>query len=239
MRFNAVRAPTPIPCHGVQLAAGPAMAPFALRCRMPCSRRRGGPSAALTDRHFRPAMLGRLREQKGNASPMNRLLAAALIAGTVALVPPVWADMPMSPIYPTSPRKSEPAAQVATPAKIAAPAPRAAAPESEPVATAAIPPLPPAAASPSENASAATAAEAASPTPAAASPLEKTSVAAAPGRKATAETPPQKRQPKRQARRHYPKYYHYPPPAGAVYGGPSAGWGGGRYGPSPYSDAGP
>jgi hypothetical protein len=166
------------------------------------------------------------------------LLAATVFAGMEVLSFPAAADMPMSPVYPTTarPKRSAPAeppapaaspvvekpapapggtkeAAVRPPAKAAAPASAANSEGAGPVFEAAIPP--PVAAEPADKAQ--------PPAPAAATPPERQKTATA--------KPRQRRQP-----RTAPYAYSHSRYPAAAYTDPQRGWGGGRYGPSPMSD---
>jgi hypothetical protein len=153
---------------------------------------------------------------------MNSWLGALMTAVVLAMAVPGHAQAPMSPIFPTLPSKSaqppaSKAISVAPAAGVTKPAPAVARsePDDPAVATAVIPPPlpdPPAAkAEPQKRATAQTGAE-----------------SAAAQRRADRRS--------RYARRRFAPYYAYP-----SYGYATAtvsGWGGGRFGPTPYSTSG-
>ena len=163
---------------------------------------------------------------------MHRLLRVVMLAVVVAVAGSSLAQTPMSPLYPTTirnapqPGASEKITSVpATPNTTAAPKPEPA-------------PTPPIAATTSPGDVPVAAADI--PPPPAAAP----SASARPQRPATVQFPPNnavtpapkaKRQPRaaqarRYARRSYARWY---------YGYAPGSWGGGQYGPAPYSASGP
>ena len=160
---------------------------------------------------------------------MDRWFAIGMLVALGTASVPAAAEMPMSPVYPTGARKSQPApaqpappvkaspvAAVATPASVAPKAGPASATADVPVATAAIPPLPP----PAENA--------------VAEPALIEEAAAAPPR-------PQPRRQRQYARRQSPGYYGHPAHymrRAAGYSDLSRGWSGGPHGPSPNGGSG-
>jgi hypothetical protein len=170
---------------------------------------------------------------KRDLEAMYRRVGAVMVV-VIAMAVPVLAQVPLSPIYPTVPRNSPqpgaskaitavPATTNAAPAAKpeAAPASTAVATPSQgdiPVATAAIPPpfpsTPPANALPQRPATAL-------------SPLERAAAVAPNVRRQTRTA-----RHKRYARRTYARWYY-------GYGVPITGWGGGQYGPAPYSASGP
>lgn len=155
---------------------------------------------------------------------MGRLLGAVLLAGIVALEPAL-AQNPMSPIYPTGPAKPRPARP---PVKEITPAPDHEGGK----------PLSQAPASPAEEGSVATAVI---PPPAVAAP-PTSSGAKTPGEKSedAAEAHQAVKHHRRPARRtRYARRLYAPDPAGWYYdNAANRGWGGGQFGPSPYSSNG-
>jgi hypothetical protein len=158
---------------------------------------------------------------------MRRLWGAALLAAVLALAVPGFAQSPMSPIYPTAPRKSvapDAAKEVASaPVTTVAPASARFPADDAAVATAVIPPPLPAA------------------PPVIAEPQKP---APAQSQAASAAIPPpivkwQKRTTRhgRYARRYYAPYY--PGPYARYRAATISGWSGGRFGPAPYSASGP
>jgi hypothetical protein len=157
------------------------------------------------------------------------------MAAAEVLALPAAAEMPMSPIYPTTNRPK----RVPTPAQSAAVVAPSAAEKT------------PAAAAPSETKAAAVTPardaaatppvfEAAIPPPAASDNQPASSPVAEktpPGAKKTAAKPRQRRPARapRYAYSPYP-YYRVAPTWSGDYADPRRGWGGGRYGPSPISD---
>jgi hypothetical protein len=197
---------------------------------------------------------------KGVGLPMIRLRGFGAFLGAVAFASSAVAQLPMSPIYRTSPETPQPKADKAAPAVKDRASPNAAgrhgrntprskpaSVEQEPVATAAIPPPLSAPASKESAAGptpsqaiegAATQSPAAAPEIAPAPPEVKTGrEAAAPSgrpKKATLQTTRRQARIKRQVPAYgTPVYYARPPGA---YPDTARGYGSGAYGPSPHSE---
>ena len=154
---------------------------------------------------------------------MSRRLGPALTCAVLAVALPALAQAPMSPIFPTLPSKSaQPPVSRAPLVTNTPPAVTRTAPEDPVVATAPIPP--PLPNPPAENAATQKS-----------TPLQ---------RKAESSAPPQpsvKRQKRIVRRSHYARRYYAPFYGYPNYGYATAvvsGWGGGRFGPSPYSSTG-
>jgi hypothetical protein len=161
--------------------------------------------------------------------------AATALAGGAAVAAPAWAEAPMSPIYRTTGQTGH-----------APPATRPAIASSTPAAEKPAPPAAPASAKTATAAAKEDAAgpvfEAAIPPPAAATPGSAPPAAATvepspPPAQKTAAAP---KRPRRSGQSRYvrtaPLYYAAPPAWPSGYSAPQRGWGGGRYGPSPYSE---
>jgi hypothetical protein len=188
---------------------------------------------------------------------MIRLRGFGAFLGAVAFASSAVAQLPMSPIYRTSPETAQPKADKAAPAIKDRASPNAAgrhgrntprskpaSVEQEPVATAAIPPPPSApaskegAAGPTPSQAIEGAAKQSPPAP----PEAKTGrEAAAPSgrpKKATLQAARRQAQIKRQVRRQGPAYgtpvYYARPPS--AYPDTARGYGSAAYGPSPHSE---
>lgn len=160
---------------------------------------------------------------------MGRWLGAVLLAGIVILTGSALAQTPMSPVYPTDPAKPRPARPPVKEIAIVpdhepgkqSPAAEASPAEEGPVATAVIPP------------------PVMEPSPASAEPRKPPTAEAKP--EAAAELHPAVKHHKRTARRtHYARRLYVPYSSAWYYasGASNRGWGGGQFGPSPYSSNG-
>lgn len=176
-------------------------------------------------------MLGRYAEKGHEMICQFRAAALVLMLATAV---PAFAQMPMSPVYPTGPMKTSPTgdAEKSAPTHArtnAAPGPKAA---PTPGTTSSAPPQ-------KDDA----VATAVIPPPSATPSAEGLSKAAPPSRSAdnTASPGPNAKPEKRTARqKRYARRYHAPYAARWPYGygAPNSGWRGGPFGPAPYSASG-